>query len=661
MLSPRTDNIANAIRLLVAMGAFAAAPAPKSGLGVYDAIRKVATHPPKSLAGLADDLTGNARTVFAAYRDAPDGAAELFGQMVEQGLLTPADITAAHMDPTVCTAAMLARLTDPAHTTGEMPRLFAAVTEPALTTLLASNEYAADLTPAYMADVLQTTHRIEDKIDDVAGKLDNIQTQSRDTLDALALRFGEATPEALSLPDLKAFLIEKARDYRALREELEALRGTTPRIDNVLSAVESAIETLDLGEAERLLASVRETTAETLRKPLEDNARIMEAQARIALMRGLPERAFHLLSGAADSFAALDPLEPPRRRLTYARAFYEYGERFGGPVTEMAERVALAILAVVDSSNPGIFSEAQNVLGLSLLAQGRYATDAHGDDLLERAVAAFSAANTLAEGHLRGATLDNLALVRMTQSHRVAPPARTSLLRAAIEGSRAAIELFGDDLPSVARALNNLGNAYLMLADDLEGERLEDALDQAFAALDRATRLFGELGDIDNMAGARFGVATVFERQATAKGDSARRKHAIDEFDRALQFYRDRKMPQDAAMAAGALGSALLTHATQAPPEHIVPLLTGADSALAEAAVHYRDTGQPLLEVALLRKLAISQEMRALAAPATEAAVLLRQAQACLERAGTLGAAGLETEQLKSALERIRNKLAAMG
>ncbi|MFD1159935.1 hypothetical protein [Roseovarius aestuarii] len=666
MFIRQKDNLANGIRLLAAMSGFVSAPSPKSGLAVYDAIRKIAARPPKSLVTMADELTEAARTALARALDAPKDADILFVQMVEAGLLTPQEITANSMDAEACTTAMLAKLSDKTDPTGEMRRpemckLFTGIVQSTLVPLFRTKAYAADLTPAYMAESLQSAHRAEHKIDHVAAKLDNLEAQTRDTLDALALRFGEPAPEEMTSANLRAFLIEKAHDYRALQQEVETLRGTTPRIDNVLSAVEASIATLDLEEAERLLVSVRETSSDALRKPLEDNARVMEAQARIAMMRQRPERAFTLFSSAADSFAALDPLEPSRRRLSYARAFYEYGERFGGPVTEFAERVAHAILAAVDTSNPKIFAEAQNLLGLSLLSQGRYATDASGSDILNRAIEAFTITANTPDGHLRAASLDHLSMTRMTQAHRAKPSDRVDLLRAAITGSREAIELFGDDQPSVARALNNLGNAHLLLADQLDGAELVETLDQAFSALDRATRLFGDLGDIINMAGARFGVATVIERQAKVYGDPARRKRAIDEFDKARQFYREQKMPQDAAMASGAMGSALLTHATNAPPEHIVSLLTAAESALGDAAAHYRDTEQPLLEVALLRKLSISKEMRALALPAPEALDLLHQAQAHLKRAVELGAAGREVDLLHAAQERIENKLAGLA
>ncbi|SLN70025.1 hypothetical protein ROA7450_03814 [Roseovarius albus] len=666
MFFRQKDNLVNAIRLLVAMGGFVAAPGPKSGLSVYDAIRKIAAHPPKSIVTMADKLTEAAQNTLDRTPDAPKDADILFVQMVDAGLLTPHEITENSMDAEVCTEAMIAKLSDKTDPTGEMRRpemrrLFIKITRSTLAPLFRTKEYAADLTPAYMAESLQTAHRTERKIDDVAAKLDNLEAQSRGTLDALALRFGELAPEEMTLANLQSFLIEKASDYRALQQELETLRGSAPRIENVLSAVEASIRVLDLEEAERLLASVREASSGALRQPLEDNARLMEAQARIALIRQRPERAFTLLSSAADSFAVLDPLEPSRRRLSYARAFYEYGERFGGPVTEIAERIAHAILTVVDASNPRLFAEAQNLLGLSLLSQGRYATDANGSDLLNRAIEAFMITSNTAEGHLRAASLDHISMTRMTQAHRAKPPVRQDLLRAAISGSSEAIALFGDDRPSVARALNNLGNAHLLLADELDGTELTETLDHAFAALDRATRLFGDLGDVMNMAGARFGVATVIERQAKIYDDPVRRKRAIDEFNKALQFYLDRKMPQDAAMASGALGSALLTHATNAPPEHIISLLTAAEAALGDAAAHYRNTEQPLLEVALLRKLSISKEMRALSLPTLEAADLLHQSQAHLKRALELGAAGCEVDELHAANERIEKKLAGLA
>ena len=97
MFIRQKDNLANGIRLLVAMSGFVSAPSPKSGLAVYDAIRKIAARPPKSLATMADELTEAARTALTRALDAPKDADILFVQMVEAGLLTPQEITANSM------------------------------------------------------------------------------------------------------------------------------------------------------------------------------------------------------------------------------------------------------------------------------------------------------------------------------------------------------------------------------------------------------------------------------------------------------------------------------------------------------------------------------------------------------------------------------------
>lgn len=130
MLTRRTDNIANAVRLLVAMGGLATASGLKSALDVYEAI--VANRPPKRLATLADFLTADARQLLQEYPDAPTDAALLYEQTVRASLLTPIEVVDALMDPATCVSAMLYKLRDTEHAKGGMPDLFTKITEPAL-------------------------------------------------------------------------------------------------------------------------------------------------------------------------------------------------------------------------------------------------------------------------------------------------------------------------------------------------------------------------------------------------------------------------------------------------------------------------------------------------------------------------------------------------
>src|SRR5690606_31165757 len=137
--------------------------------------------------------------------------------------------------------------------------------------------------------------------------------------------------------ELREFLTEKAADLRRLAAEVEALKGLSGRIDNISAAAAEAICRGDLSEARMLFDSAREVQREVLRAPLEANAALLEKIAEIDLIEGKAETAFAHLSAAADSFAALDPLEPARRRIwRYARLLSDHGSRYGGPGLRLA-------------------------------------------------------------------------------------------------------------------------------------------------------------------------------------------------------------------------------------------------------------------------------------------------------------------------------------
>ncbi len=132
--------------------------------------------------------------------------------MVAIGLVTPAEIVGSRMDAAAVTEAMLAKLKLPEHRAAPMQTLFRKLTTPTLARLLADKAFAADLTPAFMRGLLGELAETRQGITDVVAKLDDITAQSRDTLEALALRFGEPEPEAMALDALREFLIEKSKD-----------------------------------------------------------------------------------------------------------------------------------------------------------------------------------------------------------------------------------------------------------------------------------------------------------------------------------------------------------------------------------------------------------------------------------------------------------------
>ncbi len=665
MVTRQTDKIADAVRLLVAMGGYLTAPGLKSGLGVYDAIRKISARPPRSLTMMAEELTAAAEAAFTACRDAPNDADILFLQMVEIGLLSPREIAAQGMDPTACVAAMLAKLTDATDATGEMRRvemrsLFTGITRPALARLLESREYAADLTPAYMADVLQTTHRIEGKIDNVSEKLDQLETQTRDTLDALALRFGEGEPEALSLADLRTFLIGKARDYKLLLARVGQLDDREGRIADLKARARAAISDLRLNEARQLLHEAREAQDEITLTELNRRAELIEAEAAIAFLENDVGEARRLLAAAADSFLPFDEDAALRRRLDYAGSMEAYGERFGGPATAEAETMARAALERLSEDRPE-WGDAHNLIGTALLTRGRHADSAEAQELLAAAAQAFAEARRVRTGAARAASTDNLAITRLEQANRADVEKRKQLLDEAVSLSSEAIN--GLEEPrEVARALNNFGN-ILQLAAETHHETLKlQMLEGAFNAFDAATRAFGALEDIHNMAGARFGVATTWVLQADATSDPGLRAKAIQDLRKAVYFYNENNLPQDAAMAAMSLGNALLRQALEVP-EEAQSLLADAEQTHEAAAAYYADVRQPLAEAMAQQKLALTHEVAAATVFEREPRRRLESAMAALARVAEIldiDSGGEDDIGVVESIERISSKLDAM-
>jgi tetratricopeptide (TPR) repeat protein len=388
MLTPRTDRIADAVRLLAAGVAVATDPTLRSALKsapwAYDALKRIAAAPPSSVGRLAETLAGAARATFAATRDLPPDADELYVQMVEIGMVGAPEIVAAGMDAGAVAEAMLGKLTDPEHRSGPMVALFRALTVPVLERLLADKAFAADLTPAFMRGVLGG-------IADVSAKLDDIAGQSRDTLEALALRFGEPEPERLAFADLKGFLIEKAKDYRRLLAQVRQIEDREGRIGNLKAAAEAAIEDLRLDEAKTLIRdAIAMQRAERTLPALREDAALVETEAGIALLENDADEAFRLLSGCADSFEPFDPDEAGGRRNGYAERLHDHGLRYGGDGLVYAERLSERILDdVPETSAPLLWAETKNNIGVIRVERATLIGGVVGIGLLRSAVLAF--------------------------------------------------------------------------------------------------------------------------------------------------------------------------------------------------------------------------------------------------------------------------------
>ena len=91
---PPKDPILNSVKLLVALGSFAAKPGLisglRSGVSVHDTLRQMLGKAPPGMRSLAAELAADAQATLNGFaKDLPRDAPILLEQMVEMGLPEP--------------------------------------------------------------------------------------------------------------------------------------------------------------------------------------------------------------------------------------------------------------------------------------------------------------------------------------------------------------------------------------------------------------------------------------------------------------------------------------------------------------------------------------------------------------------------------------------
>ncbi len=317
----------------------------------------------------------------------------------------------------------------------------------------------------------------------IAEQLDRIPGLSLEDLQNLAARFGvDDTFDNTNADLLRRLLTEKAKEYRALRKEVDAIDESMKRLSNLKAAAQDAIARVDLEEVENLLLLVQATE-------LEEAAKTAELRADNALLRGKVEDAYRILSAAADSFAGVDPLEPARRRDYYAIRLARHGERYGGTGLPMAADMFRAALTVTTrEDHPVHWATTQQNLAIALRNQGSRTAGPEGAALLAEAIEAYRAALTVRtrEDHpvQWATTQQNLANALRTQGARTAGPEGAALLAEAIGAYRAALTVTTrDDHPlQWATTHQNLGNALETQGSLLDGSEGDALLAEAVEA-----------------------------------------------------------------------------------------------------------------------------------------------------------------------------------
>lgn len=308
---------------------------------------------------------------------------------------------------------------------------------------------------------VEILERVEEKTDEVLRRLGGIETvlatleaQSAGDLQLIAGAFGAT--EAMSKPALVEFLTKKGTEYRALRQEIDAIEDGYKRLSNLKTAAREAIAAMRLDEVEEILSRVQEVE-------LEEAAKTSELRAENALLRGRTDQAYRILSAAADSFAAVDPWEPARRRFEFAISLRTHGLRYGGPGLARAIDMLRAIgLEELRSADPVLWGKVQNNLALVLGDHGSRTGGPEGAALLSEAITAARAALTvrIREDHPMhwAVTQMNLAIALAVKGKRSDPSEGADLLARAATACRAALEVFTRQAHPVdwAGAQNNL-------------------------------------------------------------------------------------------------------------------------------------------------------------------------------------------------------------
>jgi len=458
--------------------------------------------------------------------------------------------------------------------------------EAGIETCMEDQAFLQKLTFEFVRDVargqgveLAILERLEAKFDDLPQQIADLLRQQglvSDTggvsitdLQSLAAKFGET-----GLRDagpLLSFLESKAEEYRTYKAEIEAIDERVKGLGNLKAAAREAADRLDFEEVETLLSHVQ--SAE-----LEIAAETAELRARNALLRGKVEQAYTILSAAADSFAAVDLLEPARRRQTYQDLFFRHGNRYSGEAHKLMEQMVRQVLAVADkSTSPELWANAQNSLAIALRNQGSRAAGTEGAALLGSAVDSYRAAlrvRTEADHPVDWAmTMQNLGVALQNQGSRTAGPKGAALLAEAVESYRAALRVRTEaDYPvQWAMAMQNLGNTLAQQGTRTAGPEGAALLAEAVESYRAALRVSTEADHPVIWATTMQNLGNALQQQGSRTAGpegGALLAEAVESFRAALRVRTEADHPVDWAMTMQNLGGALAEQGTRtAGPE----------------------------------------------------------------------------------------------
>ena len=351
---------------------------------------------------------------------------------------------------------------------------------------------------------------------DAAKQLDMIPSLSREDLENLAGRFNIETPFDRSDDDLRQQLTFKAKEYRALKAEVDTINEDMKRLANLKAAAQDAIARVDLDEVEALLSMVQETE-------LEEAAKTAELRSNNALLRGNVDQAFDLLESAANSFGAIGTTAKAERKiLRYFAILRNHGLRYGGQGLPLSQAlIERELTEDLKNDNAWLWAAGKNSLAVSLQEQGIRTTGADGADLLSQAVAAYRAAlqvRTQADHPVNWAmTQNNLGNTLSDQGTRTSGADGADLLTESVTAYRAALQVRTQANHPVDWAMTqeNIAVAHCEISEHDSCDTTKPELQNALVAIDAALTVY----DPEHMS-YDYGTATELRKRILAKLDA---------------------------------------------------------------------------------------------------------------------------------------------
>lgn len=434
--------------------------------------------------------------------------------------------------------------------------------------------------------------RVENKVDEVLRQqggimafLEDLANQSVDDLRTIAKAFGETG--LTNRVDLIVFLTKKGEEYLDYQVQIDSLDDRVAAIANLKGAAQDAARNLDFDHVETLLVRVDEVETEIA-------AETKIARAKNALVRGRHDNAFRILAASADSFAAIDPLEPARRRHEYAVLLLENSTRFGGPALTLAEKMVRQAIGTFEKANdPILWANLHNTLGIVLRDQGSRTPGDAGNRFFDKAIEASREALSLpAERQGLGNWVNyqnNLANTLSELGARNTGPDGNDHLVEAVQYFRQTFKVLSPriDAKGWAAAKNNFASALINLGKRVMGSQGLDLLAESAAASRQALTKYTKNAFPVLWAGSQnnLGIALSNQGRRTPGTEGAKLlKEASDAYELALEVQTREDHPIAWARTKenlAVLEKSLADHdSTDDPEPHLQAALVHIEAAL---------------------------------------------------------------------------------